>query len=62
MGMTYAAYENGNYMAWFTDEGRYHLYALVNENLRHVFSVEANEQNTAALQVKLDELKSELEP
>ena len=61
MGMTFSAYENGNYMAWFTEEGQFHLYALVNEKLKHVFTVEATSENMEALQAKLDELKLELE-
>lgn len=62
MGVTYAGYENGNYMAWFADEGNYHLYALVNENFRHVFTVEATADNVSHLQEKLNELRAELEP
>jgi hypothetical protein len=62
MGMTFAAYENGNYMVWFTDAGMYHLYALVNEKFQHVFSIADNEKNVKRLQVKLDQLKKQLEP
>jgi hypothetical protein len=37
IGMTFAAYENGNYMVWFTDAGKYFLYALVNERFENIF-------------------------
>lgn len=62
MGMTFAAYENGNYMVWFTDSGMFHLYALVNEKFQHIFSISDNEKNVKRLQKRLDELKKELEP
>lgn len=62
MGMTFAAYENGNYMAWFTDAGKYHLYALVNENFQHIFSIDETTKNMQKLQEKLNELKEEIEP
>lgn len=62
IGMTYAAYENGNYMVWFTDNGQYFLYALVNERFDLVFAIDATTDNMDELQKKLNELKSELEP
>lgn len=62
MGMTFAAYENGNYMTWFIDDGKYSLYALVNEKMKHIFTVDATTENMKALQAKLDALKEDLEP
>lgn len=62
MGMTFAAYENGNYMVWFTDAGKYHLYALVNEKFDHIFSLDETAENMQELQKRLDDLRAELEP
>jgi hypothetical protein len=53
---------NGNYMVWFTDAGKYFLYALVNERFENIFCIDATTENMAELQKKLDELKEELEP
>lgn len=37
----YASYPNGDYLCWFNDGLKFHLYALVNEKFKHIFSCDS---------------------
>jgi hypothetical protein len=43
---SFATYPNGDYVAWFNHRAKWHLWALVNENLRHVMEVTADQLET----------------
>lgn len=39
----YSSYPNGDYLCWFNDGTGFTMYSLVNENLTHVLTCQANE-------------------
>lgn len=39
----YSSYPNGDYLCWFNDGTGFVMYALVNENLKHVISCNADD-------------------
>lgn len=43
---SFASYPNGDYVVWFNDSFKWHLYALVNERLKHIVTVEDGEIET----------------
>lgn len=54
----YATYANGDYMVWFGDAGKLHLYYLVNDTMKHAGSWLMSQQEE--LQKQIDELKLKL--
>lgn len=58
MIVMYATYGNGDWLCWFADAGKMHLYILVNDSIKHIKSVLTSD--VAILQQAIDEWKPKL--